>query len=52
MKKCSCCGKEYKIIPIEAKLHLDVICPGWYFNCECKSTLVWPIRIEEKNEGL
>lgn len=40
-KTCSC-GKHYNERPANAKLALDAICPGYYFNCTCHSTLIWP----------
>lgn len=40
MKQCNCCCKVFDSIPKDAKLSLDAILPGYYFNCECNSTLV------------
>jgi hypothetical protein len=44
MKTCNCCNKVYNSIPNEAKLALDAILPGYYFNCSCGSTLVFPLN--------
>lgn len=33
-------------MPKEAKLHEDCFIPGYYFNCKCKSTLFWPIKVD------
>lgn len=46
MKKCNCCNKIYESRPMEAKLDLGSICPGYYFNCACGSTLVFRLGKE------
>lgn len=43
MKKCSC-GKIYARVPEGARLALDSIAAGYYYNCECTSTLFFPYR--------
>lgn len=47
MKKCDC-GIIYTDIPKGAKLTLDSVVPGYYYNCKCNSTLVWPYDKGEK----
>lgn len=41
-KKCNTCGKVHTEIPKDAIFDLGAIVPGYYFNCECHSTLVVP----------
>lgn len=43
MKKCSC-GKIYFRVPKNSLAALDAIVPGYYFNCICKSTLIFPFE--------
>ena len=43
IKTCSC-GRKFYSIPANAKLHMDCVLPGHWFNCECGSTLVIPIQ--------
>ncbi len=42
MKTCGC-GKTYKTVPRDAIFAPDSIAPGWYYNCECHSTLLFRI---------
>ena len=52
MKKCNCCQKVHQVRPENAKLALDAILPGFYFECDgvkengerCNSTLIWPLE--------
>jgi len=46
-KKCSC-GKHFARVPEDAILQEDEEMSGWYWNCECKSTLFMPIFQMEK----
>lgn len=39
MKICSC-GRVYFVIPKSSIYAPDAICPGYYFNCSCGSTIV------------
>lgn len=48
MKTCNCCNKEYSEMPKDAKENED----GFWFNCECKSTLFWPKIDLSKKEYL
>lgn len=41
MKTCNCCGRYYETIPAKAVYHENALPPGFYYNCNCKSTLVW-----------
>lgn len=50
MKTCSKCCKKYYSVPHEATLALDTVCPGYYFNCSCGSTLVFKYKKEEGNK--
>lgn len=43
IKTCSC-GKTFNYIPGHAKKAADAILPGWYWNCDCGSTLVLPLK--------
>ena len=49
MKTCSC-GRQFETVPKDAKLSTDSILPGYYFNCECKSTIVWPLSQVRKEK--
>lgn len=43
-KVCSC-GRVHKLIPANAKRKDDCVhFNGWYWQCECGSTLFWPKR--------
>jgi DNA modification methylase len=37
-------GKVYSACPIGAVYSPEAVAPGFYFNCECRSTLVWIIK--------
>ena len=41
-KKTCLCGREYKTVPPKARYFGGKDFPGYYFECECKSTLYWP----------
>lgn len=51
MKTCNCCQKEYKERPEAARLALEAIAPGYYYECQgvkpngetCNSTLFWKL---------
>jgi hypothetical protein len=46
MKTCTC-GKHYETIPPEAKyLNDGSEFSGYYWNCECKTTLFVPLNKE------
>ncbi len=44
IKKTCSCGRKFDSIPANAKYFDGEGFEGYYFNCECKSTLFFPCK--------